>query len=402
MKKSQFNNIVVLVVLICTVFLSSCENFFTQIHKSTLQPEISASQEKAPNNTVSVSFTINDSSVNRAISSALVAPDSYTFDFVCSTNAADSFTESNLPISDVYSFTLVFGNTYTLTIQGFKSTNLVCQTSSSLTFTVQKNGALDPEPSIQMRPAGEGDFLVTYNWAGSTANVTEVTAALNDYELNPVTGDPIVIGEITGKTITLTSKPLSAGYYILTVNFLDGEKVILSYKESVSIQAGQTSTSDKAAGEIVYLGQSWFETPPPEIQNAYYIVAPNGDFTVVWTDTISSIRKTYEVKYDIGTGYIPSAETIYSLEGDTYAVKISPGLGSVLQDVSVISKIASESKETIVNSSIRFKKEVSYGGYTYNTENYFEMGTDIILNSDISWSLTDYPTITNGTTDVVI
>ena len=402
MKKSQFNNIVVLVVLICTVFLSSCENFFTQIHKSTLQPEISASQEKAPNNTVSVSFTINDSSVNRAISSALVAPDSYTFDFVCSTNAADSFTESNLPISDVYRFTLVFGNTYTLTIQGFKSTNLVCQTSSSLTFTVQKNGALDPVPSIQMRPAGEGDFLVTYNWAGSTANVTEVTAALNDYELNPVTGDPIVIGEITGKTITLTSKPLSAGYYILTVNFLDGEKVILSYKESVSIQAGQTSTSDKAAGEIVYLGQSWFETPPPEIQNAYYIVAPNGDFTVVWTDTISSIRKTYEVKYDIGTGYIPSAETIYSLEGDTYAVKISPGLGSVLQDVSVISRIASESKETIVNSSIRFKKEVSYGGYTYNTENYFEMGTDIILNSDISWSLTDYPTITNGTTDVVI
>ena len=108
MKKSQFNNIVVLVVLICTVFLSSCENFFTQIHKSTLQPEISASQEKAPNNTVSVSFTINDSSVNRAISSALVAPDSYTFDFVCSTNAADSFTESNLPISDVYRFTLVF------------------------------------------------------------------------------------------------------------------------------------------------------------------------------------------------------------------------------------------------------------------------------------------------------
>jgi len=381
--------------------LSSCTNFFSTIHTNTASNDIQRTQvSKTKENLVPVTFTFKDPYASRSITSDSLVPDSYTFNFVSNTDAANSFTQS-LPVSTEYNIELEIGDNYTLTIQGFNSTTLVCETASSSTFTVQPGGALDPSPSIQMQPSGEGSFSVIYSWTDSSAAVSSVTASLIDSDANPVADSITLTVDLTAKTAAVTtSSPLPVGNYILTVNFFEGADVILSYKESVTIKAGQTSTSDKVtSGTTVNLGQSWFAVPPPEVQDAYYIVAPDGSFTVVWRDESESAGLSYEVSYTTATSF----DTIYvttPLADNYHAVKIS-GLAEPVVTVSVTARnAAGDSPITAINRYLKFSPEVTRSGVPLSTAYYFEMGPEITLTPNISWSLIDYPDVTNGSTAV--
>lgn len=383
--------------------LSSCTNFFTTIHTNTASNDIQLTQvSKTKENLVPVTFTFKDPYASRAITSDSLVPDSYTFNFVSNTDAAHSFTQS-LPVSNEYNIELEIGDNYTLTIQGFNTGILVCETTSSLTFTVQTGGTLDPSPSIQMRPAGTGNLEVTYSWNDSTANIDTSAFVIDLHDAASTDFSTYIsyTADDVAKTITITtSSPLPVGYYILTVDFSDAGGVVLSYKESVTIKAGQTSTSDKVtSGTTVNLGQSWFAVPPPEVQDAYYIVAPNGEFTVVWRDESESAGLSYEVSYTTATSF----DTIYvttPLADNYHAVKIS-GLTEPVVTVSVTARnAAGDSPITAINRYLKFSPEVTRSGVPLSTAYYFEMGPEITLTPNISWSLIDYPDVTNGSTAV--
>lgn len=371
--------------------ISSCTNFFTTIHQQ--KDQASTLLQENPDEKVMVKISFKDLYTSRAITSDSLVPDSYTFNFVSNTDAVNTFTQSLL-VSTEYNIELEIGDNYTLIIEGYNNTTLVCETSSPYTFTVQPGGILDPSPVIEMIPAGTGNLEVTYSWAPDS--ITDITATLIDSEMNPVAGSLTVTPNYAEKTVAIiTSSSLPVGYYVLTVNFSDADGVILSYKESVTIKAGQTSTSDKAAAGTVNLGQSWFAVPPPEVQDAYYIVAPNGDFTVVWRDESESAVLSYAVSYTTATGF-GTIDVTTPLGDNTHALKIS-GLAESVETVSVKALNAAGSNTgTEVNSNIRFQTDVYYGGTPYTTDYYFEMGSDITLTPDISWSLIDYPDVTNS------
>jgi len=388
--------------------LSSCTNFFTTIHTNTASNDIQLTQvSKTKENLVPVTFTFKDPYASRAITSDSLVPDSYTFNFVSNTDAAHSFTQS-LPVSNEYNIELEIGDNYSLTIQGFNTGILVCETTSSLTFTVQTGGALDPSPSIQMRPAGTGNLEVTYSWNDSTANIDTSAFVIDLHDAASTDFSTYIsyTADDVAKTITITtSSPLPVGYYILTVDFSDAGGVVLSYKESVTIKAGQTSTSDKVtSGTTVNLGQSWFAVPPPEVQDAYYIVAPNGEFTVVWTDESGSAGLQYTVTFQDDGVTHTSADYKPLSAANTYAVRLNKT--GVLSNVRIISiNTAGTNDGTEVNSSMVFTENVLYNSNTFNVtdavKEYFEMGEDVNIVPEISGTIEQLPELTNGNTSAV-
>ena len=314
MKKSVYKSIVIEAVLICAVLLISCENFFTQIHTSSLlhdETELTSTGFIVSEGISKCTFVITDS-VNREIISSAPAADSYEFYFTCTKNPELSFTETK-QVTEPYEFLLVVGIEYELMIIGYNGVNIVSELQNVCSFTVEPDGSIDNLPVLTMRHASSahGAFKVTYNWDSAfpsgyvydSMQVRLLTMDLADTGLTIVSG-PIVSADFVTTGVNIHAENIPIGKYILDFKITakdpsDTLVTILAYKEFVHIKPYTTSVSNNAdAAGIVHYTSSFFTITPETIKIFNTYIAFNGANAVFLWEDESASPPTYKLQYD--------------------------------------------------------------------------------------------------------
>lgn len=313
MKKSQFNNIVVLVVLICTVFLSSCENFFTQIHSNTITNNTftTSTGTLLADGTAKCTFKVSNP-VNRSITSTALPADSFEFYFTCIDNGDLSFDE-NKEASESYEFILVTGMNYELSVIGYNGTNIVSELGEVCSFIVNEDGIIEDLPVLTMRHASSayGSFEVTYSWdsffpAGyeyDSIQVRLLTMDLTDTGTT-VTCEPIVETDLKTSGALLSAENIPIGKYILEFKILAKDRDynvhnVLLYKEFVHIKPYTTSTSNKADDSNTFTFTSSYFTIESQVIDIYnpHIAFKGTNAVFMWEDE-SETAPTCTLQYD--------------------------------------------------------------------------------------------------------